>query len=518
MGKVIETTIRRFDGGISENPRDPRENMCNMVTNFDIYRDPNRLVPYRDSEDADSSSANFRIQNFTVGLRTANTYQLFGLGVTTGQVQNEVYYKNFGTGGANDFDDASWTETASNASSSGTGQFDLFIAYQRLEFIYGSRDGTHIWRYDPDAPAFVDTHQAVTHTDMGQGIVHSKDDILYIPYHDNAADPKVTAIAKNDNGSWNNTAITLPSHFIINSICEFGNFLAIGAAPTSGVGNSRVFLWNRDSTLSTVTESIDWGDGVLKVLEEVNGELIGVSLVGGIGGASGVTFADRIIFRRYVSGVGAVKFKELVTGAVDNQLSLRKQKIDNKLYFYAEIDFNGAVRSGVWSIGKPEPGSDWVLAHERTPDDDVSVVDATLTGFHYVGDFLFQAYNDSGHKMTRTADTGTFSATSIYEKRFATDSPQITKNLLEATVMTEFLPTAGQIVLAFRVDQNTSFTTIFTEGTNNSISHSAINIESDGSTLPNEYKEIEFRIESTGNAVVTGLSFKEELTDKRPHG
>ncbi len=457
MGKVIETTIRRFDGGISESLIDPRENMCNMVTNFDIYQDPTRLVPYRDSEDADSSASDFRIRRFIVGLRTGTTYQLFGLGVTTGSAQNEVYYKNFGTGGANDFDDAAWTETSNNASASGNGAFDLFINYEKENsgngYIYGSRDGTTIWRYDPSTPAFANSHRSITYTNISQGLVHSKDDILYIPY-DNK-------IAKNDNGSWTDAALTLPTKFVINSICEFGNFLAIGAAPVANVGNSRVYLWNRDSTLATVTESIDWGGGILKVLEEVEGQLIGISLIGGIAGESS-SFTDKVIFRRYSAAFGAIKFKKLVAGAIDSQLIKTKQKIDNKLYFFAEIHFNGTTRSGVWSIGKPTPDSEYVLAHERTPNDDTSVVNATLKDFHYVEDFLFQAWDDTGYVMTRTADTGTFTAKSIYEKRFATDTSQVTKTLLEATVMTEFMPANGQIVLAFRVDQNTSFTTIFT--------------------------------------------------------
>ena len=77
------------------------------------------------------------------------------------------------------------------------------------------------------------------------------------------------------------------------------------------------------------------------------------------------------------------------------------------------------------------------------------------------------------------------------------------------TVTTEPLPTAGQVVLKFKKDEETSFTTIFTEATNDSISFSAV------TSLPKDYKEIQFRIESTGGAEITGFTFKEELTGKR---
>ena len=80
-----------------------------------------------------------------------------------------------------------------------------------------------------------------------------------------------------------------------------------------------------------------------------------------------------------------------------------------------------------------------------------------------------------------------------------------------------FLPAAGSVVLKYRKDEETSYTTIFTHTTDNSLSHSAINIESSGATLP-EYREIQFRIESTGNAEITSFSFVYEDQDKDLYG
>jgi len=83
--------------------------------------------------------------------------------------------------------------------------------------------------------------------------------------------------------------------------------------------------------------------------------------------------------------------------------------------------------------------------------------------------------------------------------------------------MTEALPTNGQIVLKYRKDKDLvdgAWTTIFTEATDDSIEFDAINIS--GATLP-EYKEIQFRIESTGGAVITGLKWKAEIIDKQKY-
>ena len=69
--------------------------------------------------------------------------------------------------------------------------------------------------------------------------------------------------------------------------------------------------------------------------------------------------------------------------------------------------------------------------------------------------------------------------------------------------MTEPLPAAGQVVLKYKIDAESAFTTIFTHTTDDSLFHEANVIESSGVTLP-EFRELILRIESIGGAVVTG--------------
>jgi len=521
MGTIIETKIDRFDGGIENDSRDPRENTCRVVSNFNIITDPRKMSPYRDSEEGDDSSSTSRKRNFAIAIRTGTTYSIYGLGVQSGADDAEIEFKNITIDtDANDLDDSAWGTTSNNIQTSGTDtNFNLFVYYPRTDRIYGARDGTNIWAYDPDgSSAFGNSERAITYTDIAQGLVHSKDDILYVPY-DNK-------IAKNDNGSWTDAALTLPTHFVITSISEFGNFLAIAAAPLSGLGNSRVFLWDRDSTLTTLTESIDWGEGVIRIIEEIDGVLIGIATSGGISAdnlplLTGIRFNDRIFFRRLL-GNRAVKFKEIIGGPSTTLLPIAKQKIDNKLFFMMRATINGAVREGVWSIGRTSSEVPWTLVHERTPQNDTALSSSfALYNFLIVGDFMFQAFQSgSAFEITKTNEDVSHTATSIYESKIFDGSfhgfdSSHRKDLKEVNVLTEFLPTAGQVVLAYRVNENTSYTTIFTEDTNDSISHTAINIESSGAALPKDYKEIQFRIESTGNAEITGLIFKEEVTGKR---
>jgi hypothetical protein len=65
------------------------------------------------------------------------------------------------------------------------------------------------------------------------------------------------------------------------------------------------------------------------------------------------------------------------------------------------------------------------------------------------------------------------------------------------------LPTAGQVVLKYRKDEELTWTEIFTETTDNAISHESINIESTGANLP-QCKELQLRCELIGGAELTG--------------
>ena len=75
------------------------------------------------------------------------------------------------------------------------------------------------------------------------------------------------------------------------------------------------------------------------------------------------------------------------------------------------------------------------------------------------------------------------------------------------------MPAAGQIVLDYLVNETTSWTTIFTWSTDNELYHEARSQETDDVTFA-QFREVDFRIRSTGNAVPTGLYVQyEEVED-----
>ena len=506
MGKIIETKLVRWDGGMVNDPRDSRENTARVVTNFDILTDSYKMTPYRSSESGDSAPTTSKKKNFCVALRTGTTYSLYSLGVISGTAKAEVLFKDLTTGASNDLDDSGWATPSNNQSSAGTSATDLFVNYKLAGLIIGARAGTNLWAFSPTGSVWSDSWQALTYTNIAQGLVHSKDDILYIPYDNKIATYNHTGTA------YNATALTLPSHLYITSICEDGNYLLIGCAPLSGVGYSVVYKWDRDSSLATLADSISWGEETLKILDKIDGIVVGISLSGG----NSTRFSDRVICR-YLSGDSAVKIPGLeFLGGTTTILPIAKQKINNRLYFMMQITLNGAVREGVWSIGRNNSNSPMTVIHERTPNNDTALTNGALYNFFSVGDYMFISYADnSSEALSKTDDTATYSATSIYESKiFNAGDSSLKKDLIGTTLMYEKLAAGASATVKYRVDGATSWTTIFTDAVDDSISHSAINIESTGATLPKDYKEIEFRLESI-NAKITAFSFMEEITAKR---
>jgi len=493
-----------FQRGIVNDPRDQTNGVCRVVTNFDIVTNPNTLVPYVETEDGNSNASNDLMANWCIA-NLSGTYKLYGLGRQTAAARVRIFYKALTTGAATDLDDNAWTETSNNTASAQTVSIpgieaNCFVYYPKLNMIFGLHGSRYVYEYDPDGgTAFNETDADLTsYTHVAQGIVHSKDDILYIPY-DNK-------IAKNDNGSWTVAALTLPSQYYITSICEFNNYIAILCAHVDGVSNSRLFIWDRSTTLATISESIDAGSGVSKVLEEIGGYLVWISL----DGSNSTRFKDRIIFR-YFTGAGYVQSKEILVSTGANLLQ-SKQKINNRIYFMMAATLNGSVRSGVWSFGRLPDGT-WNLVHERTQQDDTAIGNGTLRGFFYVGDYLFQAFvdNSSVHQVTKTDDGQTYTHTSIYESQInpnmAVEDRLKLKQLTSVVIGYETLAAvAGQVVVKYKVDGGslTTIATCTTTGVNQ--------LEfKDAAGVPfTKGREFEFKLESTLGAKIISFEYNYE--------
>ena len=477
-----------------------------MCTNFDALTNPYKLTPYRDSESGDSSASTNQIQAFCIALGASTTWRLFGLGVSSNVAT--FFYKDLTTGGSHDLSDNSWGTTGNNTGASVAG-YTLCVFYKNTGLVYGVYASGNIFSYDPTGGAsFNSSGHSLSYTTICQGVVHSKDDILYVG-HDNK-------VLSYDGSSWVDAAITLPSNVYVTALAEYGNYLAIACAPLSGVGQSVVYLWDRDATLKTLPEIIQWGEGTIKVLHQIDSDLVGVSQYIG-----SYTTTDRVHIR-YYSG-STPQTLVILQGATGSTVLLQgSQRIDNRILFSMSITLDGVLQRGVWSIGK-SPDGRLALIHERTPNNDTAVAsNDILGGFIKVGDYLFQTYtNSSDWAMSKTNDQASFTATSEYKTVINPMQPEMyrasagtrsnKKQLIAALLGIVPLPSGASASLYYRVDGG-SWTLWGTANTTGQVALEVSQVDVSGTAISTG-REFEFKFTSTGGAEITEFKYKIELNE-----
>lgn len=519
MGQIIETKINRFDGGISDDPREPSLNKCALVKHFDIFSNPYRLTPYRSTEADTATSVSstdleqYTVQDFQLGLDG----KLYGLGrVSSGSVFPKVFSKADPTTG-------NWTV---EATAEGTGALirGCFIEWQSRWWMFSGTTNISRWVI---GGTFTNAQGTVaTITSVAQGVI-GQDNNLYLPYNN-----KLARVTSSDVVS-DNVAPAIPSDMRITSVCRYGTYLAIGCAyGTSNItipsGRSQVFIWDMVST--TFTDIIDWGEGALRILDNVEGRVVGVtdkflSSTLGLGRGS-------MVVRMWAGGIPQV-VKEVVanqtvtadaTAFPSTVTRFPRSKVvkNNKLYWVASVPLGLSTATestfhlGIWVFGRKNVNSDFALAVDYV-EEAVDTSNFFINSFGAAGDFFFISHSAiSAGKVTKVDDASNFTITSIYDTQiFNAGDVASLKDLVDITCTTVPLPSAGQVVVRYRTDAQSSYTTIFTNTTDNSISRTLNLIASSGAALPKNYREIQFRIQSTGGAEITGISFREDIIGRK---
>lgn len=489
-------SFNRFDGGIVSDPRSPAENVCRFVQHFDVFSNPHKMTPYRSFEDGDSSSSTNLIQNFAYDGTT-----VFGFG--TGGTNVRIFSRT-------NFTDAIWSSF--NIVGGTRDSTNFFTYYKTTGKIYGVQGARYVWSLTISGPSSNSTAfdlGASAYTTTSNGLVHSKDDILYFGY-DNK-------IASNNNDTWTAVALTLPASMTIMSLSEYGNYLAIACKEKTGL-RSVVYLWDRDSSNATLSETIDWGEGNIYALEQIEGYLVGVSFEGTSGSYN---VNARMVCRYYSPSLGAVKFAEVIgfSQSPAVQGAAYKAKIHNRLLFPAAMAVGSTGYFGIWSIGRALNGAPFGLVLDRVYRTAFSS-SLTLYGVIQLGDYVFGAYSiNSTTYMDKTDDTAAYTTTSVYETTINPELPErirgaaglrtVNKSLSAVALSYEPLPSGGSVTLKYRVDSNGgAWTTIFTETTAGTVTTERVRI-ADGTAFTSG-REYEFRIESTGGAEVTELKYRVE--------
>lgn len=491
--------IQKFDGGISDDIRAQAENQFAMTKHFDIFSNPNRLTPHRSTEaDTHDSSTDTGMKQYDVRtFQYGSDGKLYGIGIQpAASTRSQVFFKADPTSG-------NWTAPSNDYKSglnTSASWRNSFLEWQSKFWTFG---GTTKVINCPLAGTFDDNAATVgaTITHVAQSVI-APDNNMYMFYNN-----KVVRVSSAS--AVTDAVLTLPADGRITNACVYGNYLAIAWASgttLSAGGRSRVYLWNL--TAPDVSESIDWGEGQLMVIGNIEGRVVGVS-DSSMSSSTGAT-SGSVVVRMYAGGAPQVMQELKATQTVSLGTFIRDSFVkQNKLYWVMAVPFNDSSATtstfniGIWAFGRRTVNLNFALTLDYV-EEAIDTSNFVIKSFGAAGNYWFINHSVDG-SITKTNDAATYSFTSKYDtQRFHGGDISKRKKLVGVAVSTEALPAAGQVVLKYKKDSETSFTTISTNTTDNSVTKEDISISSTAASLP-EFNEIQFRVESTGGAVITGF-------------
>ncbi len=490
MSKLVEIKLNNFSGGVSDDPRESNGTKFQVSKHFDIFSNPTRLTPYRSLEaDTNDGSTSTGMKQYMVkdfSYHSASS-KLYGLGQTAGGLTKIVYKADATTG--------NWTLPTSSEGN-GAVKNGCFFEYQ--DYLWGFQGTNQVFRWGllSGTPSITNSHSTVGSTinSVADGII-AADGNGYIGYNN-----VIVRIAPA--GTVTDSAKTVPSNFKITSFANYGNYLAVGCAPISTYnGRSKVFLWNLSSDL--FQEAIDWGEGELRVLENIEGYLVGITdryLNNSTGAGRG-----SMIIQMYSGGVPQV-VKEVFTQALTNKsIPTNKAVKNNRLFFAAKIMTNSAgteYNEGIWSFGRKNVGYPFSLSLDII---DENIDTDGIQAFGSAANYFFITHSGDG-SIDKTNDSATYAFSSIYESQIMDFGDVSSDKTLRKLKVSFRKMLAGESITAkYRVDGATSWTTIGTYDTDGALSHTFLNIEATGANFASG-REYEFQISSTGGAEILEIA------------
>lgn len=507
--------INKFSGGLAEDVREKRTDTFAVAKNFNTF-DNDYLKPYRNTESETLSTGTidgYKITDAVVNTSANTTSQknIFFLGRAGSADENAKLFEKSTQLGAAD-DSSSITSnigvTTNGEDSTNNVIPNTLVSYDKKLFflVTDASSNTYLRRYDRNTTTLsnigtiADYPLNVSGTTIPRPFIHPKSGKMYIAVGGKlySYDPTNGLIAD---------PIVIPNatEVVCTSMCDYGGYLAIATAPKNQGNPSKVILW--DMTSSLVNDIVDFGEGALMVIENVDGAIIGLS-ADSTGGSSPFSVSPRLVMRGYQGGTPSI-LKSIPTTSV--QLKNFKQKQNNKLYFIGKVTIQGVEAFQVFVCGKNRSGN-WFLNPDRLINNDTAVGD--VLGFNLIGDYLWAGYRTSSvNYLVRTDDANTLTATSIYESLInhgMADEDRTKKKTLKAISIAK-TSTTGQLVLKYRIDTQNSanWVTICTLTASTKLNMKAVR-EATGAPLGTGY-EFQFRVESTNGAELTEIKYDYEV-------
>jgi hypothetical protein len=485
--KPLTIKISDFNGGISDSTRKPTATEFSITKHFDIFTDPKKLIPYRSLEADTETSVSatdlkqYLVRDFKYASASA---KLYGLG-QNGTGKAKVVYKADATTGL-------WTLPASSEGDGAVWNGCFFEFKDYMWFVQGTNQLAK-WGLLSGTPTITNTVSTLgaTITSVADGII-AADGNAYFAYN-NVIVRIAPGLTVTD------SAKTVPDTYKITSITNYGSYMAIGCSPKASFnGQSKVFIWNLSSDL--FAETADWGEGELRILETVEGMLMGISDLY-LNNATGAGRGSLII--RGYSGGSAQVLKEVFTKKLTGKSIPQSKAVkNNRLFFAAKIMTNDAgteYHEGLWSFGRKNSAYPFALTLDII---DENVDTDGIQAFGTAANYFFIAHSGDG-SVDKTNDAATYAFTSIYESQ-KLDFGQAcqAKSILQLSMSVDPLPASATATMKIRVNENTAWTTVGSITTTSKIDRYFYNIEATGVDFPT-FNEMEIRLESTGGAQIT---------------
>lgn len=258
-------------------------------------------------------------------------------------------------------------------------------------------------------------------------------------------------------------------------------------------------------TTTTINDVVDWGEGALRVLGNIEGRIVGVSdkFLSTPAGLTSLALGQGSMVVRMWAGATAQVMNEVVgnqvvaadSGTYANVITRFPHDVvikDNKMYWVASVPMapdststESTYNLGIWAFGRKNVNSNFALTLDYV-EQAVDTANYYINSFGAAGNYWFISYSAAG-LVNRTDNAANYTFTSYFESTIINfiyglrhrliPSSSSVKKMGGVTVTFDPLPANATVVLKYRKDNETAWTQIFTYASTGSLYHSAIGIE-----------------------------------------
>ena len=479
MATVI---LNKFDGGHAQDLRTFATDQCAESLNFDNLNKPHLLQPYLDMV----------TESVVVGLGNIADYELNG--ITQTDVSGTTYFVTMGKESDVDANPTfyyktnvtdKWTQ--GGVGTPGSVLNGTLTTYKGKAYMMSVVSDTYrLWQFTN-----VSTATSVgTLTYAGSGViktprpfVHPEDNVLYMAIGN--------VIAKWDGTTFTSYTSILPEGYSATSLTNYGSYLAISMIHNLGIEKPKAFLWGRDSTVNTLQGVIDFREGYLNIIENIDNVLYAVitpvaSLIN-----------PQLSIRAWAGG----SIQDVVNIDIAGSSTLiAKSSTKEGLYFALSSD------DCVYRLGKNKDGR-VVLTKDRYI---ATGSDVTLVDIGFYGEYMFAAFG-SGSFYRTTNSLSVFSSTSKYKTTLNPSMPisdRLKKKQLRAVQVSYTGVASGTVALKYSVD-GSAMVSIISEST--TATEEVKEATKAASAQFEAGREYQFQVETTGGVKIKEIKYSYDL-------